>query len=209
MCSACGDFADRWAAGKVNDSYGAIAQLVERFHGMEEVWSSILHSSTTQDRDQGPASGWSLAGFVAGEGCFSVTRKLPTYADGDPRLRFVFVVQVARRDRRLLEALQQTLACGSIHEKQPARAGWQPTSVFTVSGIRSHRERVIPFMDRHLLGGHKRHQFELWVRAMDAHELAHPTRWGKGPSTCNIAGCDRAVRGRGLCRSHYYRETGH
>src|SRR5687768_13807965 len=29
--------------------FGAIAQLVERFHGMEEVWSSILHSSTRSE----------------------------------------------------------------------------------------------------------------------------------------------------------------
>ena len=34
---------------------GAIAQLVERFHGMEEVWSSILHSSTQVSPGQGPA----------------------------------------------------------------------------------------------------------------------------------------------------------
>ena len=160
---------------------------------MEEVRSSILLSSTTQDRDRGTSLRLVPRRFRGREGCFSVTRKLPPYADGDPRLRFVFVVQVARRDRHLLEGLQRTLACGSIHEKPPARDGWQPTSVFTVSGIRSHRKRVIPFMDRHLLGGHKRHQFELWVQAMDAYELAHPSRWGKGPSTCRIEGCDRPV----------------
>ena len=35
-----------WARPKVTLPYGAIAQLVERFHGMEEVRSSILLSST-------------------------------------------------------------------------------------------------------------------------------------------------------------------
>ena len=150
-----------------------------------------------------------LAGFVAGEGCFSVTRRLPPFADGDPRLRFVFTVQVARRDRQLLDDLRRALGCGSIHERPSRRDGWQPTSVLTVSGLRSHRETVIPFMERHLVAGHKRHQFDLWVQAMDAYELAHPSRWGKGPSTCRMPGCDRPVRGRGLCRSHYHQETGH
>ena len=84
MCLVCDDFAGRWTAGSVNDSYGAIAQLVERFHGMEEVRSSILLSSTTQDRGKGPASGWSLAGLVAGEGSFAVFWRLPSHADGDP-----------------------------------------------------------------------------------------------------------------------------
>ena len=40
------DFADLVAAGTVRNSFGAIAQLVERFHGMEEVRGSIPLSST-------------------------------------------------------------------------------------------------------------------------------------------------------------------
>lgn len=209
MCSVCGDFADRLAAGNVNDPYGAIAQLVERFHGMEEVESSILSSSTTASGGESPVSDWTLAGFVAGEGFFTVTRRLPAYSDGDPRLRFVFGLQIARRDLSLLEALKLALGCGSIAHRPPRKTGWQPTSVFTVSGLRSHRERVIPFMDRHLVASRKRRQFELWVAAMDAYEVDHPSRWGKGPTLCRIEGCERPVRGRGLCRSHYYRETGH
>lgn len=209
MCRVCSDFASRWTAGNVIDSYGAIAQLVERFHGMEEVESSILSSSTTKSDGERPASSWSLAGFVAGEGYFSVTRKKPPHRNGDPRLRFVFGVQVARRDLQLLEQLMDTLGCGSIAHRAPARPGRQPTSTLSVSSFLSHRSRVIPFMQRHLPPSHKRHQFELWVQAMDAYELAHPSRWGKGPSTCRVAGCEKPVRGRGLCRSHYHRETGH
>ncbi len=40
------DFADLVAAGTVRNPFGAIAQLVERFHGMEEVRGSIPLSST-------------------------------------------------------------------------------------------------------------------------------------------------------------------
>ena len=40
------DFADFVAAGTVRNPFGAIAQLVERFHGMEEVRGSIPLSST-------------------------------------------------------------------------------------------------------------------------------------------------------------------
>jgi hypothetical protein len=36
-----------------------------------------------------------LAGVVAGEGSFFVTRKLPPFADGSARLRFVFQVKMA------------------------------------------------------------------------------------------------------------------
>src|SRR6478735_5514587 len=72
MCSVRGDFAERFAAGRVNDSYGAIAQLVERFHGMEEVRSSILLSSTTGSTCEGPVSDWSLAACVADKGYLAI-----------------------------------------------------------------------------------------------------------------------------------------
>jgi hypothetical protein len=96
-----------------------------------------------------------------------------------------------------------------VTDRPPRAAGWQPVSTCRVSSSRAHRSSVIPFMEQHLLAGQKRHQFDLWVAAMDAYELAHPSRWGKGPSPCRIDGCERPVRGRGLCRSHYYLETGY
>ena len=50
-----------------DESYGAIAQLVERFHGMEEVRSSILLSSTKEVQVRGcKAVTW--ASFVFGMG---------------------------------------------------------------------------------------------------------------------------------------------
>jgi hypothetical protein len=121
----------------------------------------------------------------------------------------VFAVETADRDRPLLERIQERLGVGSLTDRAARRAGWQPTSQLVVNSLRAHRSSVIPFMERYLLPGHKRQQFELWVGAMDAYERAHPTRWGKGPSPCRVHGCEKPVRGQGLCRSHYYRETGH
>ena len=40
------------------------------------------------------------------------------------------------------------------------------------------------------------------------YEARFPSNWGTGPSPCAIAGCDKPVRGRGLCRAHYYAATG-
>ena len=55
----------------------------------------------------------------------------------------------------------------------------------------------------------KRDQFDRWREEFDTYERAHPTQWGRGPSTCSEPGCHKPVRGRGLCRSHYYRATGY
>jgi hypothetical protein len=68
---------------------------------------------------------------------------------------------------------------------------------------------TILFVDAHLLPCAKRRQFDQWRRDLDEYERRHPNRFGTGPSPCSVAGCDKPVRGRGLCRSHYDRATGY
>jgi hypothetical protein len=115
---------------------------------------------------------------------------------------------MAARDAVLVESLRDFLGAGSITRRGPRRTGWQPTVTLTVSGRRSHHAATIPFADAYLLPSAKRDQFERWLGELAAYESAHPSRYGKGPSTCRILGCERPIRGRGLCRAHYYRETG-
>jgi hypothetical protein len=132
-----------------------------------------------------------------------------TLADGSPRRKFVFQVTVARRDRPVLEALHAYLAHGSLRDVAPEREHWLWRTVYTVNSHRAHRAATIPFMERYLLPCAKRVQFDRWRDALVEYERAHPNRYGAGPSTCAEPGCDRPVRGRGLCRSHYYRATGY
>jgi len=152
--------------------------------------------------------GFTLGGFVAGEGSFTVARSARSFHDGTPRLRWVFQVTVASRDRHLLEALRRLLQVGSIHDVAPQRAHWQPTSTYAAASRRSAHRAVIPFAERYLLPGAKRRQFERWRDALLTFERTRPTRWGLGPSPCTVPGCAKPVRGRGLCRSHY-RATGY
>lgn len=154
-------------------------------------------------------SGFVLGGLVAGEGSFIVTRKLPPFADGAPRLRFVVQVTMASRDRPLLEDLQAFLGYGSLYDRPPQNSRWLPTVSFTINSISAHRAVTIPFAERYLLPCAKREQFEQWHQALRAFDVAHPSRWGRGPSLCSEPDCERPVRGRGLCRAHYYRATGY
>ena len=81
--------------------------------------------------------------------------------------------------------------------------------LLTVNSRRAHFAATIPFMEQYLLPSAKRVQYERWRDALVEHERAHPSKFGKGPSPCSEPGCDKPVRGRGLCRSHYYRATGY
>lgn len=153
------------------------------------------------------AIGFTLGGIVAGEGCFTIAPKQPPFANGASRLRFVFQVKMARRDRQLLLALRAYLGFGSVSDAEPRKAGWQPISTFTVASLKAHHAATIPFADRFILPCAKRTQFDRWRDAMIAYERDHPRKIGR--SICRIPGCEKPVRGRMLCRSHYYRETGY
>ena len=176
---------------------------------MEEVVGSIPASSTQFIGQVADGVGYFLGGFVAGEGCFTSAAISPPYADGTERRRFVFAVALADRDLTLLHAMRSFLGGGSISRRAPQRAGWKPTATFSISSNRMHLRTTIPFADRYLLPSSKLEQYRTWRSALLTYLDAHPTRYGSGPSTCRISGCPDPVRGRGLCRSHYYQETGY
>lgn len=184
----------------ITHSHGAVAQLAERLHGMQEVGGSNPPSSTE-------TAGFFLGGLVAGEGCFCITRSLPHYADGAVRPRFIFDLEMARRDEALVLQLHRFLGVGSIgHRSRPNQL---PTVRLRIASIRAHRRALIPFADRYLIAGVKRTQYPQWRAAPEEHLVERPYRWGEGRATCSVDGCVRPVRGQGLCRTHYYRATGH
>jgi hypothetical protein len=100
------------------------------------------------------------------------------------------------------------LGIGSILDQAP-RGQWLAMSTYSINSHRGHRAVTIPFAEQFLLPGAKRAQFDEWRAGLDEYEAAHPTRWGMGPSPCSVSECGKPVRGRGLCRRHYYRATGY
>lgn len=154
--------------------------------------------------------GFTLGGFVAGEGWFTEKSRGANFSrNGAPRRRFVFGVRVASRDRGLLEALQQFMGCGVIRDSPPRRAGWLPQSTFEIVATKEHLAATIPFGEHFLLPCQKRAQFEEWRDKLLAYERDRPQPYPKPRSICSVPGCEKVVRGRMLCRSHYYRATGY
>lgn len=205
MCVVC-ETVEGEAAANVGSPHGGVAQLVERLHGMQEV--SWVRSPSPPPW-MSPAQrerGFFLGGLVTGEGSFIVTRG-PQLADGERALRFVFSVTMASRDRPLLLGLRDAIGRGSVRDSEPQKPHWQPRSVLTINSRRAHVDATIPFMDAFLLAPtHKRVQYEQWKGALLAYEVERPRKVGR--STCSEPECTGVVRGRGLCRAHYYRATG-
>jgi len=155
------------------------------------------------------AAGHLLGGLVAGEGCFRRTERRERFTDGTPRVRFVFELSLAAVDRPLIEALHQLLGCaGSVRERAPRRPGWQPETCLTIASERSHLDHTIPFAERFLDDCHKRTQFEAWRDELLSYRHRRDVLRPPGRAHCRIVGCEDLVRGRGLCRRHYYEATG-
>jgi len=151
------------------------------------------------------AGSFAFGGLIAGEGSFYASTTGERFRDGSPRRRFVFQLHMARRDRPLLLGLRAVLGFGSISDR-PGKGRGQPTSLLTINSRRAHTTATIPFMETFLLPSAKRHQFEAWRDDLLTYEREHPRRMGR--SICSEPGCVGLVRGRGLCRRHYYRATG-
>lgn len=199
MCRLCfGESPD------IIEDPGAVAQLVERLRGTQKAGDSSSPSSTLlQVFDQ---VGYTLGGLVAAEGSFIVTRQSRPFADGRPRLRFVLQVSMAERDRPLLAALRALLGFGTLFRSEPVVDHWLPKWTLTVASFKAHRQATIPFSNQYLLESCKRREFEQWRNALLSYQ---PFLRPRERSLCSVEGCDRRVRGRGLCRSHYYQVTGY
>ena len=175
---------------------------------MEEAARSIRVSSTPSfDRD----TGFMLGGLVAGEGCYTRSlRRDPFVRDGSPRYRFMFAVTMAERDRQIIELLKNVLACGSIYVGSPSKPHHQPTVSLQVTKEADLLGAVVPFSETFLLPvSAKRRQFDKWHESLLTYLRDRPSQYGRGPSRCSVEGCERPVRGRGLCRSHYHQLTGY
>ena len=189
-------------SGTLGRAPGDVAQLVEHHDGIVGATGSSPVISTD-------VVGFTLAGFVAGEGCFSVLNTPRTHRDGSPIHQFLFTIAVEIADSAMIHQLRDFLGgVGSIRVQPAGKPQWQPQVIYAVKSIKTHIDVTVPFAETYLLPCAKRVQFETWRDSMNAYAERHNVRWGRGPSTCSEPGCGKPVRGRGLCRQHYYIATG-
>src|SRR5438046_2224881 len=97
VCVVCERYEERLAADIVRPPLGAVAQLVERIHGMDEAARSIRVSSTADGFAEAfHEVGDFFGGLVAAEGSFGILARPETFvADDSPRLRFRFQLAMA------------------------------------------------------------------------------------------------------------------
>ncbi len=105
-----------------------------------------------------------LAGFIDGEGSFSVS----IYKDEKMRnkifVRPEFEIELRADDREILQRIQKTLGCGKIYECNYERYGWYPHVKYKVSRLDEISEILIPFFEKWPLQAKKAKVFKHFKR---------------------------------------------
>src|ERR1700744_1808511 len=96
-----------------------------------------------------------IAGFVDGEGCFSVSvhKNVLMHRHRGWQLQAAFHIYQHRVNADVLESLLDYFKCGYIHPKGPNSS----VLTYSVTGLRNLSGSVIPFFEAH----------KLWVKADD------------------------------------------
>lgn len=95
-----------------------------------------------------------LAGFIDGEGCFSVCiTKSKTHLCGH-QVQLKFALAQHRRDLQLMKSIAQYLECGMVSDTRS-----EPVVLLNVHKFSDIIGKIIPFMDRYCLEGVKKFNY--------------------------------------------------
>jgi hypothetical protein len=133
-----------------------------------------LGGANQQERlSKAEAARWFLAGFIEGEGSFTVsikehpTAKFGVYVDPE------FYIYQQKSGRRLLEMAREIFGTGRIYPKP----GNPEVLVFAITSRRSLREKVLPFMEKYMVYSARREKLAIFkeiVLALEAKEHHSP-----------------------------------
>lgn len=132
-----------------------------------------------------------VAGFVAGEGCFTLS--------GRPS-SFRFAVGLGPVDSQICDELQAFFGVAHVTRSPRRRPHYDDEVCFAVRALPDLVNVIVPFMDEHLLPSYKRNQYQAWRTTL----LSYWEHQAKRVRGCTVEGCTAPRRARGLCRRHYY-----
>ncbi|KUK79198.1 MAG: Ribosomal protein 3/homing endonuclease-like fusion protein [Microgenomates bacterium 39_7] len=108
-----------------------------------------------------------VAGFVDGEGCFTIVISKHKQKRLGLDARLHFEIELRADDEEILRRIQKTLQCGRIYHLDYSKYGWAPHVEYKVSSIKDLTQKVIPFFKNHPLQAKKKHSFECFCQAAE------------------------------------------
>lgn len=101
-----------------------------------------------------------VAGFIDGEGSFSVSIGRHKTLKRGLEVRPEFEIEVRADDREILERILITIGCGRIYDLSYERYGWYPHVKYKITNNRDLVEFLFPFLDQCPLQAKKREVYK-------------------------------------------------
>lgn len=103
-----------------------------------------------------------VAGFIDGEGSFSVSiGKNSEYRRG-VQVRAEFEIELRADDHEILERVLITIGCGKIYDCSYDRYGWYPHVKYKITGADDMNNYLFPFLDKYNLQAKKGEVYKLF-----------------------------------------------
>jgi hypothetical protein len=109
-----------------------------------------------------PLDGAYVAGFIDGEGSFSVSIGKHATLSRGVEVRPEFEIELRADDREILERIVASIGCGRIYDCSYERYGWYPHVKYKVTSTREMEEVLFPFLDRNPLQAKKAKSYALF-----------------------------------------------
>ena len=103
-----------------------------------------------------------VAGFIDGEGSFSISIGRHKTLKRGFEVRPEFEIELRADDREILERILITIGCGKIYDCSYERYGWFPHVKYKVTSIKIMKEILFPFLDKNPLQAKKAKSYKLF-----------------------------------------------
>ena len=103
-----------------------------------------------------------VAGFIDGEGCFSISIGKHNTLKRGFEVRPEFEIELRKDDQEILERILITIGTGKIYDLSYERYGWYPHAKYKITSIWDMKEYLFPFLDRNPLQAKKAKSYQFF-----------------------------------------------
>lgn len=107
-----------------------------------------------------------VAGFIDGEGSFSISVGKHKTLKRRSEIRPEFEIEVRADDAEILERICITIGAGRMYDLSYERYGWLPHVKYKIGGRKDMVNHLFPFLDKYPLQAKKRHDYRIFKKVV-------------------------------------------
>ncbi len=107
-----------------------------------------------------------IAGFIDGEGSFSVSIGKHKTLKRGLEVRIEFSIEVRADDRNIIKRIRQVIGCGNIYNIPYRKQGWYPHVKYKIGSRKDLVNYLFPLLDKYPLQAKKKQSYEIFKKVV-------------------------------------------